>query len=207
MAHAYARWYRVAALVAIDHARRVSDRERRMAEIAGRARAAMAHGATLDDVLRTFREVEGLRAIEATVALREIAPIDLCCAKLLVDNFCDGKRYDLTLADLDLLADAPRVGGVDFFTRRHRDDAIVERRPYVLYARHPTSLTSVRIAASATPLDHMPHEAGSITGASVTFERVTGDVRQAAAAWPTEIRLLRDEPDTLLIQFLRARSE
>jgi hypothetical protein len=36
------------------------------------------------------------------------------------------------------------------------------------------------------------------------FERLCADVRRSAAAWPTELRILRDEPDQLLLHFRRA---
>jgi hypothetical protein len=70
----------------------------------------------------------------------------------------------------------------------------------------------VNTYTSAIPLEAQPahpgiERAGSITGDSVTFERVCDDVRRAAAAWPTELRILRDEPDQLLLlHFLRAPS-
>jgi hypothetical protein len=43
-----------------------------------------------------------------------------------------------------------------------------------------------------------------ISGDGVTFERICNDARTAAAAWPTELRILREEPDQLLLHFLRA---
>jgi hypothetical protein len=108
----------------------------------------------------------------------------------------------LTSSNLDLLGDAPRVGGVDYFTRRSRDDAIIERRPYLLYVRDRQTASSVHTYTSEIPLEEQPvhsaaDAAGSITGDSVTFERVCDDLRRAAAAWPTELRILRDEPDQL----------
>jgi hypothetical protein len=82
----------------------------------------MRAGATLDDVLRTFGTDDRLGAIESIEALRRIAALGLSCAKLLVATACGGRSYaHLTLTDLELLADAPRVGGVDSFTRSHRE--------------------------------------------------------------------------------------
>lgn len=87
-----------------------------------------------------------------------------------------------------------------------RDDAIIERKPYVLFVRDHDSTTHVYFYASATPLEAPPQcDAGSSHGP--TFERVRDDVRGAAAAWPTEPRVLRDEPDQILLHFLRAPEE
>jgi hypothetical protein len=109
--------------------------------------------------------------------------------------------------ELELLGDTPRVGGADYFTRCSRDDAIIERRPYLLYVRNRETTGSVYTYRSATPLEAAAVSAavaGWISGETVTFERVCDDVRKAAAAWPTELRILRDEPDQLLLHFLRA---
>jgi hypothetical protein len=55
---------------------------------------------------------------------------------------------------------------------------------------------------SAIPLETPPtHSDGSTYG---PFESVYGDSRTAAAVWPTELRILGDEPDQLLLHFLRA---
>jgi len=87
-----------------------------------RARAAMAAGATLDDVLGTHK----LGAIGSIRLLREIAPIPLWCLKILVGN--SGSYAHLTLADLEMLGNAP-PDGVDFFIHSHRNEAIIERKP------------------------------------------------------------------------------
>jgi hypothetical protein len=67
----------------------------------------------------------------------------------------------------------------------------------------------VYLYSSATPLDTPPIPGGpeGITGDTVTFERVCDDVRRAVAAWPSELRIIRDEPDHLLLHFIRAPSE
>jgi hypothetical protein len=154
-------------------------------------------------VLRRFRTDDELGAIESMQALREVAPIELTCAKMIVANAFEGRSYaHLTLADLELLSDVPETGGVDFFTRRSREDAIIERKPYLLYIREPEG---VGLVASTTPLDEPPPPPrwGSMSG---PFEAVRDDVRRSAAAWPTELRIERDEPGRLLLHFLRARS-
>jgi hypothetical protein len=92
----------------------------------------MAAGATLDDVLRTFRTHDELGAIGSILALREIAPIPLWCLKILVTS--GRSRAHLTLADLEMLANAP-PDGVDFFIHSCRNDAIIERKPYLLLVR------------------------------------------------------------------------
>jgi hypothetical protein len=168
----------------------------RSTAVGARARAAMAAGATLEDVLRTFRTHDKLGAIGATLALREIAPIPLWWLKIPVTS---GRSYaNLTLADLEMLANAP-PDGVDFSIHSCRNDTIIERKPYLLLARdHPRP----RMWRSATPLETPPtHSGGSTYG---PFESVCGDARRTAAVWPTELRILRDEPDRLLLHFLRA---
>ena len=180
----------------------------RVVAAAGRARAAMSAGANVSDVLRTFRDADQLSALECMWALREIAPMDLSCSKMIVSTWCEGRSYEhLSLADLDLLGDTPRAGGVDSFTRRQRDDAIIDRKPWLLYARR--SKQWVYVIASAVPLAAFPSplaegQYGSVSGASVSFEGVTADARKAAAAWPSEIAIERDDPDELLLRFLRA---
>jgi hypothetical protein len=184
----------------------------RITAAAARARAAMSAGATLDEVLRTFRADEQLGSIASMRALMELSGMELSCAKLIVSNSCEGRSYaQLSLADLELLGDAPRVGGVDYFTRCSRNDAIIERKPYLLYVRDRQTTRSVYTYTSEIPLEEQPaHSAaetpGSITGDSVTFERVCDDARRAAAAWPTELRILRDESDQLLLHFFRVPS-
>ena len=142
------------------------DRDRRLAGAAARARAAMTTGATLHDVLRTFRTDEQLGVIEAVMALRELAPMNLTCAKMLVSNPFEGRSYaHLTLSDLELLGDTPRVGGIDYFMRCQRDEAIIKRKPYLLYVRERRTTQSVRTYVSATPLDTEPmHPAPDETG-------------------------------------------
>ena len=172
----------------------------------------MLAGASFDDILRTFRTDDQFGAIESMLALQAISPMSLSCAKLIVSNACDGRSYaQLTLAELDLLGDAPHVAGVDYFIRCSRDDAIIARKPYLLYVRDRAMPRSVHTYISATPLEapqahRAPQSAGSAAGDDVAFERVCDDVRRAAAAWPTELRVLRDEPNEMLLHFLRAPS-
>jgi hypothetical protein len=187
----------------------VPDVLERISALGARIRAEMIAGSTLDDVLHALhREVYG--AVELVAAVREVGGMQLTTAKVLVSNICDGRRYPhLTLADLELLGDTPRTGSVDYFTHRERDDAIVDRKPWLLYARK--SKQSVYVLTSAIPLAAFPAplregEYGSRSGSSVSFESVAADARAAAAAWPTEIAIERDDPDELLLHFLRAPS-
>jgi hypothetical protein len=168
----------------------------------------MSRGTSLDDVLRDLREVEGLGTIESIRVLRTIAPITLNCAKGIVFNAEEGRSYaSVTLAVLDTLADTPSVGGVDFFTSCNREAAIIDRKPYLLYARDRGS-SAVRLYTSDVALEHAPgfEAPGWICGDTVTFERVCDDVRRAAAAWPSELRIVRDGLDELLLHVVRARS-
>jgi hypothetical protein len=168
----------------------------------------MAAGATLDDVLRAFRTQDQFSPFHSIKALRKIAGIGLSCAMVIVDNSCGGRSYaHLTLTDLELLSHRPSHSGVDSSTYHDRENAIIERKPYLLYVRDRLTTRSVDLYTSATPLDTQPtRPGGSITGDGVTFERVCDNVRKSAAAWPTELRILRDEPDQLLLHFLRAPS-
>ena len=180
----------------------------RLAARGVRARAAMAGGTTLDAILTELRDHEQLNSIACMRVVMEMAAISLVCAKDLVSSWCEGRSYaHLTLADLDLLADTPRAGGVTFFLRTYRDAAIIDRKPYLRYARDPDHPSSVDTFTSSAPPPARPRTAsGSISGGTVTFDRIRDDARRAAAAWPTEIRILRDEPDELLLHFLRAPS-
>ncbi len=168
----------------------------------------MASGATLDDVLRTFRTDDQFGFIDSIRALLAIARIGLSCAKTIVS---DGRSYaHLTLADLDLIADTPDApfdgAGYDILGSRWR--AIVERKPYLLYVRDRDSAIRVNFYTSATPLEAPPQrDAGSIYGSGARLELVRDAVRSTAAAWPTEFRILRDDPDQVLLHFLRARQE
>jgi hypothetical protein len=77
--------------------------EARIKAVADRARAAMAAGATLDEVLRTFRTDDQLGSIASMRALMELSGMGLSCAKLIVSNSCEGRSYgQLTLNDLVL---------------------------------------------------------------------------------------------------------
>jgi hypothetical protein len=148
------------------------------------------------DVLRTFRTHDKLGAVEAMLALREIVPIPLWCSKILVTS-CRSYAH-LTLADLEMLGNAP-PDGVNHFIHFLRNDAIIDRKPYLLLVRdHPRP----RMWTSAIPLETPPTRSdGSTYG---PFVSVCGDARRAAAVWPAELRILRDDPDQLLLHFLRA---
>jgi hypothetical protein len=174
---------------------------------ANHGRASLTAGATLDDVLRTFRDADGLGAIECVVALRLIAPIELACCKLLISEWCEGRSYaHLLLADLDLLADAPRIDGVEAFLSRYRDEAIIDRQPWLLFARdRPGSVHTLR---SRTPLTAFPSPpersaCGSILGATVTYEAVAAKARVSAAAWPAELAIERDHADEMMLRSIR----
>jgi hypothetical protein len=129
----------------------------RSAAVGARARAAMAAGARLDDVLRTFRTHDNLGAIGSILALREIMPIPLWCSKILVTS---GRSYaHLTLADLEMLRNAP-PDGVNHFIHFVCNDAIIERKPYLLLARdHPRP----PMWTSAIPLETSPTNSGGST--------------------------------------------
>lgn len=183
--------------------------EARIAASASRARAALAAGATLDDVLRTFRTRDRLDTLDAEAALGRIASqeMDRHTAELIVRNSSVRSYAHLTLADLELLGDTPRGADVAVFTRYHRDEAIIERKPFLLYVRRPETTRSVALHASVIPLDEpLAEHTHQISGEAVTFEGICDDVRRSAAAWPTELSILRNAPDQLLLHFVRAPS-
>lgn len=172
--------------------------------LARRIRTELLAGSTLDDVLRTLR-AEGHGSVAVIAALRRASGMNLGTSKTIVAGFCEGRSYArLTLEELDILGNAPRVGGVDYFTVMHRDDAIIERKPWLLYERQRAC--GVAWASSEVPIAALPADGrhGSVSGAGVTFESVAASTRTAAAAWPTEIAIERDEADTMLVRFLRA---
>ena len=181
-----------------------AESDARIAAAAARARAAMAAGATLDDVLRTFRTGDGLSALESMDALQEIAAMDLSFAKLIVSNSCAGRSYaQLTLADLELLGDAR---GLDYVTRYFHLEAIIERKPFLLYERDPSSTSDMYRYLSATPLETPPAHRTICDSMTGSFDRVCASAHMDATALPTELRILRDEPDQMLLHFLRVSS-
>jgi hypothetical protein len=171
----------------------------RIAAAAARARTAMAAGATLDDVLRMFRSQFG--SVQSILALRKIAAMDLRCLMRIVFNDERRSYAHLTLADLELLSDAPSGMGRRTLSNRH--SAIMEGNPYLLYVRNRETTEYVYIYTSTMPLEAPPSAGRGISGG--TFESLCDDVRRSAAACPAEVRILRDEPDQLLLHFLRAR--
>lgn len=175
----------------------------RLAAIAARGRDAMAAGTTLDDVLHGMKHRDHLGPIEAMIALRTMSPMSLPCAKDLVSRWCEGASYaHVTLAELDVLGDAPRVRGVDFFVRCERDAAVIAREPYLLYAAGVAPATGTQLWRSAMPLATRSRQASG--SSSESFAVVRARVHAAIAAWPGEIRVVRDEPGELSVQFMRA---
>lgn len=182
----------------------VADVFEEIAELAWRIRADLQAGATLDDVLGVLR-TERHGPLKVMAALRRMCGLRFGTAKTLVADFCEGRSYaHLTLADLDLLGDAPRPGRGEHFPGDARDYAIIERRPWLLYARQAPG--SVAAASARAPIATLPADGrhGGIYGASVSFEGVATSTRAAAAAWPHELVIERDEPDQMLVRFVRA---
>lgn len=184
--------------------------QERITAAATRARMAMASGATLAEVLCRFRTRDQLDTFDMEAAVCRIASreLDRHTAELIVRNPSGRSYAHLTLADLELLGDTPSAGGVDSFTRHHRDFAIIDREPFLLYVRSRRTTQAVELHASTFPLDEPPAEyTHCISGELITFEGVCNDVRRSVAAWPTEFRILRDQPDELLLYILRAPSK
>lgn len=174
------------------------------AALAQRIRADLHAGATLDEVLGALR-AERCGPLMAMAALKRATGMGLGAAKIIVSEFCEGRSFaHLTLAELDALGDAPRVAGVNSQTSGARDHAIMYRKPWLLYARLGPGV--VAAAASSMPLAALPADRrhGTINGSTVSFEGVVAAARLAAAACPSEIAIERDEPDQMLVHFLRA---
>lgn len=188
------------------------DWQARIRRAATRARTAMASGATLDEVLWGFRVREQFDSEDTESALCQIAAraMDPLCANFIVRGSSAGYSYArLTPADLELLGDTPEFGGVDHFTQIHRHQAIIERKPYLLYApsQNPAWSGAVALYKTDIPLDAPSEQPTNwLSGDLVTFEGVCDNVRRSAVAWPSELCILRDEPDLLLVRFLRVPS-
>ena len=107
-----------------------NDRDRRIAAIAERGAANLRAGGTVHDVLRSFREQDGLGAIEAIIALRAIEQVSLSAAKLLVTKAWSGADDSyLDLAALQYLARARNNRAADSWLHGHLESAIIDGRP------------------------------------------------------------------------------
>jgi hypothetical protein len=173
----------------------------------------MASGTTLDEILWGFRVREKFDYEDSAAALCRMAAraMDARCANVIINGVSQegGSYARLTLADLELLGDIPDVSGVDEFTQSHRHEAIIERKPYLLYARaqDPGWEGTVALYKTDVPLEApLGKPTSRLSGALATFEFFCDNVRRSAAAWPSELCILRDEPDLVLLRFLRAPS-
>ena len=103
----------------------------RLAPTAARERAAMAAGATLDEVLRRLKHEE-VGMIEQFVIVRMIKHISFGIAKQIV---ADHRDLALDLDDLALLASVPKACKALWWLPSTIDWAIVQRDPHTLIAR------------------------------------------------------------------------
>lgn len=178
-----------------------NDIEARVAAAAARGAASLRAGKTLDEVLRAFREDDQLGAIASMLALRTIENISLAAAKELVSDACAGERFPhLGLEQLRHLARIPHRPNIGSWLPTHLQNAIIRGRAWKLFVRDAPG--SVRYFDAPTP---DPARAGSMHGADVSFDRVREDVKTALLdpQWYEELRLVRDEPDLILIHFAR----
>ncbi|HUJ57534.1 MAG TPA: hypothetical protein VLX92_03560 [Kofleriaceae bacterium] len=177
--------------------------EQRISLAAARGAASLSAGSTLDEVLRAFREDEHLGAIESMIALRTIEEINLGAAKQLVSAACSGERFPhLGLDELRHIARIPRLPTISSWLPTHLQGAIIDGRPWKLFLRGVPG--SVRYFDAKAP---DPARSGSMYGAGVSFDRVRDDARAAVLepGWSDELRIVRDEPDLLLVHFQRVR--
>jgi hypothetical protein len=173
--------------------------EKRIAAAAARGATNLSAGKSLDEVLRAFREDDQLGAIQSMIALRTIEGINLGAAKELVSAACAGERFPhLGLDELRHLARIARMPGVSSWIPTHLQGAIIAGRPWKLFLRDVPG--SVRYFDAAT---NDPTRSGSMHGASLSFDGVRDDVRAAVLVpgWSDELRIVRDEPDLLLVHF------
>ncbi len=174
----------------------------RIAAAAARGAAQLQAGTCLDEVLLMFRADHELGPLESMLALRAIEPIDLAAAKELVESACAGTRFEhLGAAELRHLAQIPPRRS---WLPSHLRSAIIDGRPWKMFVR--AAWETVRFFDAATT---DPSRAGSMHGVGISFGRVRDDVRAAASdpAWTDELRIVRDEPDLLLVHFLRVPGE
>jgi hypothetical protein len=177
--------------------------EERIAAAAARGMANLRIGKPLDDVLQAFREDDRLGAIASMMALRAIEDISLKAAKELVSAACAGERFPhLGLEELRHLARIPGPPSDRSWLPTHLEGAIISGRAWKLFVRAEPG--SVRYFDATTP---DPSRAGSMHGSAISFDAIRDEVRGAVSqpGWSEELRIVRDEPDQLLVHFLRVR--
>jgi hypothetical protein len=166
-----------------------------VAQAAARGRARLERGESVGETLRVFREEERLGAMGSITALRAIVPVGLGIAKALVAKAWGSDDFShLGLADLAQLASLPS-GTLEFHLRW----AVIERRPWLLVV--PDEHGGIRFF-SAREAD--PSRAGTRSGRFVEWRNeiraLVGDER-----WRDEVEIVRDEPDAILVRFLKVR--
>ncbi len=177
--------------------------EERIAAAAARGIASLRASKSLDEVLRIFREDDQLGAIASMMALRTIEAISLGAAKQLVAEACAGQRFPhLGLDELRHLARIPRRPSIGLWLPTHLEHAIITGRAWKLFVRDAPGC--VRYFDAATP---DPSRAGSMHGSGISFDSVRDAARAALLepGWCEELRIVRDEPDLLLVHFPRVR--
>lgn len=179
------------------------DLEQRVAAAAARGRAALHAGATVDEVLRVFRQEDQLGMIGVILALRAIEPIGLAAARQIVEPAWMGTRFPhLGLEQLRHLAHLPHRANIHRWLPSHLQSAIIDGHAWTLFV--PGGPRSVRFYNSATA---DPARAASMSGDGVSFEWVRDEAIAAVAepGWCDEVRVARDEPGLLLVHFPRVR--
>ena len=134
------------------------------------------------------------------MALRTIELVDLNTAKDLVEQACGGKSFaHLGLRDLVHLAGMPTT---PWWLRSNLRAAIIDREKWRLYV--PGGPDSVRYFHGAI-VDPSREVVISHTSSGY-FEKMREEVREVlreSAEWREEVQLVRDEPEALLLHFLR----
>ena len=159
---------------------------------AARARDVLHDGRSIVDALCAMREDPTIATIGCIAALREIEPIGLSLAMVLLD---DPERYvHIGLRQLRHLAKAGRCKGA---ASSWLERAILADRPWLLFM--PNSETSVRYYYDE--IADGPY--GTSSGGGVSVQRIRDEIVRAIEdpATADEVRIMRDEPDALLLYF------
>lgn len=175
----------------------------RVEAAAARALTRLQRGESVGEMLRVFREDDGLGAIESILALRAIRPVGLASGKELVVAACNGRDFShLGLVDLERLALLETLPGGPLGS--HLRSAIISRHPWLLFERDVPG--RVRYFTAPEP---EPSRAGSISGDGVSFEALRARIIAARSdpRWAQEAEIVHDEPERLLIRFVNVAEQ
>jgi hypothetical protein len=158
---------------------------------AARALAVLEDGRNVIAAIAAMREDASVRNIDCIAALRQIASIGLSLAMVIVD---DPTRYaKVGLRELRHLVKAVHCKGAAHWLQT----AIVEDSPWLLFV--PNGERSVRFYYN----EIAEGRSGTVSGGGVSLQRIRDELIRAVEdpATADEVRVMRDEPDSLLLYF------